>query len=256
MLIAAPVNILKGRLKWDERSQFDANKDKTKFRQFETACDRVRCASCRAHAPHALTRPPQKLLQGAARYAACPRAPAARTHPHPHACPTEKQTVAFNIRMRANFRKQTRARMGVWRAMEMLDTLVDDSDPDTSLSQIEHLLQTAEAMRRDGKPEWMQVVGLVHDLGKLLFMFGSECVLRALVCVWLTRRVVAGASGTSWGTRSSSGAGSPTRSSTPRRLRGTRTRRMRCTRPSAGSTSPGAGWTTVRAPVSCARACG
>lgn len=27
----------------------------------------------------------------------------------------------------------------------------------TSMSQIEHLLQTAEAIRRDGKPEWMQV---------------------------------------------------------------------------------------------------
>ena len=79
----------------------------------------------------------------------------------------------------------------------MLNTLVDESDPDvsvllsslpskdpganlrtlsvqTSVSQIEHLLQTAEAIRRDGKPEWMQVAGLVHDLGKLLFLFGSE----------------------------------------------------------------------------------
>jgi inositol oxygenase len=44
----------------------------------------------------------------------------------------------------------------------------------TSLSQIEHLLQTAEAIRHDGKPEWMQVTGLVHDLGKLLFLFESE----------------------------------------------------------------------------------
>ena len=42
------------------------------------------------------------------------------------------------------------------------------------MSQIEHLLQTAEAIRRDGKPEWMQVTGLVHDLGKLLFLFDSE----------------------------------------------------------------------------------
>lgn len=39
---------------------------------------------------------------------------------------------------------------------------------------MEHLLQTAEAIRRDGKPEWMQVTGLVHDLGKLLFFFGSQ----------------------------------------------------------------------------------
>lgn len=44
----------------------------------------------------------------------------------------------------------------------------------TDLSQIDHLLQTAEAIRRDGKPEWMQVTGLIHDLGKLLYFFGSE----------------------------------------------------------------------------------
>jgi len=44
----------------------------------------------------------------------------------------------------------------------------------TELSQIEHLLQTAEAIRRDSKPEWMQVVGPIHDLGKLLLFFGSE----------------------------------------------------------------------------------
>lgn len=58
--------------------------------------------------------------------------------------------------------------------MELLNTLVDDSDPDTDLSQLDHLIQTAEAIRRDGKPDWMQVVGLIHDLGKLLFVFGSE----------------------------------------------------------------------------------
>jgi len=86
----------------------------------------------------------------------------------------KKQTVAFNIQARVNFKSQRRARMGIWQAMEMLNTLVDESDPDTNLSQIEHLLQTAEAIRRDGKPEWMQVTGLVHDLGKLLFLFDSE----------------------------------------------------------------------------------
>lgn len=63
--------------------------------------------------------------------------------------------------------------MGVWEAMELLDTLVDESDPDTEASQITHLLQTAEAMRKDGKPDWMQVTGLVHDLGKLLYFFGA-----------------------------------------------------------------------------------
>lgn len=42
----------------------------------------------------------------------------------------EKQTVAFNLKARENFKKTTRARMGVWQAIELLNTLVDDSDPD------------------------------------------------------------------------------------------------------------------------------
>ncbi|ESK91979.1 myo-inositol oxygenase [Moniliophthora roreri MCA 2997] len=128
------VNVLKGKL-WNAQSEFDSEKDKSHFRDYDSACDRVKNFYKEQH---------------------------------------EKQTVAFNIRARVDFKSKTRARMGVWEAMEMLNTLVDESDPDTSLSQIEHLLQTAEAIRRDGKPEWMQVTGLVHDLGKLLFLFGSE----------------------------------------------------------------------------------
>ena len=44
----------------------------------------------------------------------------------------EKQTVAFNIRARTEFNTKKRARMGVWEAMELLNTLVDESDPDVS----------------------------------------------------------------------------------------------------------------------------
>jgi inositol oxygenase len=29
-------------------------------------------------------------------------------------------------------------------------------------------------MRRDGKPDWMQVVGLIHDLGKLLYFYLAD----------------------------------------------------------------------------------
>ena len=35
--------------------------------------------------------------------------------------------------------------MTVWEALEFLNTLVDDSDPDIDFTQIEHALQTAEA---------------------------------------------------------------------------------------------------------------
>jgi inositol oxygenase len=63
--------------------------------------------------------------------------------------------------------------MGIWEAMEFLNTLVDDSDPDTDLSQLEHLLQTAEQIRSDGHPRWFILTGLIHDLGKILCLYGE-----------------------------------------------------------------------------------
>jgi inositol oxygenase len=63
--------------------------------------------------------------------------------------------------------------MGIWEAMEFLNTLIDDSDPDTEFSQIEHLMQCSEAIRADGHPRWMILTGLVHDLGKILCLFGE-----------------------------------------------------------------------------------
>ncbi len=36
-----------------------------------------------------------------------------------------------------------------------------------------HNLQTAEAMRRNNCPEWMQLVGFLHDFGKIMFLWGS-----------------------------------------------------------------------------------
>jgi inositol oxygenase len=116
-------------------SQFDAQKDKSQFRQYEAACSRVRNFYREQHT---------------------------------------KQTVSYNLQARHAFHSKTRAEMTVWEAMQKLNTLIDESDPDTELSQIEHLVQCAEAIRRDGKPRWMQLVGLIHDLGKLLFFFDAE----------------------------------------------------------------------------------
>ncbi len=120
---------------FDLAANFDSEKDKTQFRQYLEASDRVKNFYREQH---------------------------------------EKQTVAYNLKARSNFKSKTRARMTIWEAMEKLNTLIDESDPDTSLSQIEHLLQTAEAIRRDGKPRWMQLTGLIHDLGKLLFFFDAQ----------------------------------------------------------------------------------
>lgn len=133
------VNVLKAQLRAErsiyDASEFDADKDKTKFRQYEESSDRVKAFYKEQH---------------------------------------EKQTVAYNLKARNDFKSKTRAEMTIWEAMEKLNTLIDESDPDTSLSQIEHLLQSAEAIRRDGKPKWFQLTGLIHDLGKLLYFFDAQ----------------------------------------------------------------------------------
>jgi inositol oxygenase len=84
-----------------------------------------------------------------------------------------RQTLEFVRAKKDEYLSLDHRSMGVWEAIGLLDTLVDDSDPDTELSQLEHLLQTAEAIRRDGHPRWLILTGLVHDLGKLLCLFGE-----------------------------------------------------------------------------------
>lgn len=115
-------------------SQFDSTKDHSSFRQYSSAHDRVKAFYTEQHA---------------------------------------KQTVAYNLSARQRFHSKSRVRpeLSVWEAIEKLNSVIDESDPDTQLSQIQHLLQSAEAIRRDGKPRWMQLVGLIHDLGKLMVFF-------------------------------------------------------------------------------------
>lgn len=83
------------------------------------------------------------------------------------------QTYDFAQAKRKEFLGLNRMKMGVWEAAEYLNQLVDDSDPDTDMSQLEHLLQTAEQLRQDGQPRWMILTGFVHDLGKILCLWGE-----------------------------------------------------------------------------------
>src|SRR6516165_7023334 len=83
------------------------------------------------------------------------------------------QTLEFVQAKEAEYLPRNHRAMGIWEAMEFLNTLVDDSDPDTELTQIEHLMQAAEAIRSDGHPRWFILVGLIHDLGKVLCLFGE-----------------------------------------------------------------------------------
>ncbi|KAH7301097.1 hypothetical protein KP509_23G012100 [Ceratopteris richardii] len=79
--------------------------------------------------------------------------------------------------MREKHLKLNKRRMGIWDCCELLNEHVDESDPDLDEPQIEHLLQTAEAIRKDYPNEdWLHLTGLIHDLGKILLHpdFGEE----------------------------------------------------------------------------------
>jgi inositol oxygenase len=83
------------------------------------------------------------------------------------------QTFDFVRDKENEFLRFNKREMPVWGAMEYLNTLVDDSDPDIDLDQLQHLLQTSEAIRADGHPDWFVLTGFLHDLGKVLCLFGE-----------------------------------------------------------------------------------
>lgn len=84
-----------------------------------------------------------------------------------------RQTVEFVRSMRARYLPPHTRQMGIWEAMEYLNQLVDDSDPDIELPQVAHAMQTAESIRAGGHPDWFILTGLIHDMGKVLCLFGE-----------------------------------------------------------------------------------
>jgi inositol oxygenase len=84
----------------------------------------------------------------------------------------EKQTLAFVLEMKATCTEPEKRRnvKPMWDMLHHLINLVDDSDPDTSFTQMDHAMQTAERIRADGHPDWMIATGFIHDAGKALAM--------------------------------------------------------------------------------------
>ena len=85
----------------------------------------------------------------------------------------QSQTLDFVRAKKARWLAFAQREMTPGAALDFLNTLVDESDPDTELPQISHLLQTAEAIRADGHPDWFVLTGFIHDLGKVLCLFGE-----------------------------------------------------------------------------------
>ena len=66
-------------------------------------------------------------------------------------------------KMREEYSKLNRMEMSIWECCELLNEVVDDSDPDLDEPQIQHLLQSAEAIRKDyPDEEWLHLTALIH----------------------------------------------------------------------------------------------
>ena len=84
------------------------------------------------------------------------------------------QTHAHVTKLRQKYGKLGSVRMGVWEALDKLNAFIDVSDPDVELPNLVHLFQTAESIRKAGLPEWLQLTGLIHDLGKAIYLRGCD----------------------------------------------------------------------------------
>lgn len=59
-------------------------------------------------------------------------------------------------------------------ALEKLNDLVDESDPDLDLPNIVHAFQAAERAREEyPDDDWLHLTGLIHDLGKVMAFYGE-----------------------------------------------------------------------------------
>lgn len=84
------------------------------------------------------------------------------------------QTVDYNFKIREYFMTKTKIKMTLWQAMECINDFTDVSDPDINLSNMYHLFQTAEGARWNGQPKWLQLTCLLHDMGKIMYLWGKD----------------------------------------------------------------------------------
>lgn len=85
-----------------------------------------------------------------------------------------QQTHAYAVAERDRWCRFDHAKMGMLEALEELNKLVDDSDPDIDLPNSFHALQTAERIReKHPDKDWFQLTGLIHDLGKMMALWGQ-----------------------------------------------------------------------------------
>lgn len=87
-----------------------------------------------------------------------------------------RQTMKYTSKMLKKYCSPSsfKRKMNIWEVADHLNKLVDVSDPDLDLPNLIHGFQAAEAARADGQPDWMILTCLIHDFGKIIYLWGSD----------------------------------------------------------------------------------
>ncbi|KAK3590342.1 hypothetical protein CHS0354_025734 [Potamilus streckersoni] len=84
------------------------------------------------------------------------------------------QTLAYAKGKLEHWGKLDHAEMTIMQALDKLNTFLDESDPDVDIPNAVHAFQTAEGIRKmHPDKEWLQLTGLVHDIGKVMAIWGE-----------------------------------------------------------------------------------
>lgn len=86
----------------------------------------------------------------------------------------KNQTLENTVNLIDKYSQLNHGEMSIKTALDLLDTFVDPSDPDLDMPNSVHAYQTAEKIRkRYPNDKQLQLTGLIHDLGKVLFNFNE-----------------------------------------------------------------------------------
>lgn len=83
------------------------------------------------------------------------------------------QTYDYVNMLKPLYMKFNKHILSIWEALMLSNQIIDESDPDIHLPQLYHCFQTAENVRKlYPDEEVLHLVGLIHDLGKLMLLDG------------------------------------------------------------------------------------
>lgn len=86
----------------------------------------------------------------------------------------EKVDLEYTKRLKMKYSILNNKKMTIKEALNKMDSFIDPSDPDLDVPNSIHAYQTAERIRKKyPNNKELQITGLIHDLGKVLFDYGE-----------------------------------------------------------------------------------